>query len=64
MTIYILKTYIAFQSAVRQIKINYLLKAYVILILASNCHVFTVFDDSEDSPKWAFFIDAAVMLAL
>ena len=33
------------------------------LVLA-NCHIFTVFQDSEDSPRWAFFIDAAVMLAL
>ena len=29
------------------------------LVLA-RCHVFTVFKGGEDSPKWAFFIDAAV----
>ena len=29
-----------------------------------NCNVFTMFEGSEDSSKWAFFIDAAVMLAL
>ena len=32
------------------------------LVVASS-NVFAVFKDSKDSPKWAFFIDAAVMLA-
>ena len=30
----------------------------------ANSHVSTEFYDSDDSPKWAFFIDATKMLAL
>ena len=33
-------------------------------LVPANCHVFAVFEDSEYSPKFASFIDAAVMLAL